>query len=72
LWLDANVHLPNLLEDTAKPENESYRELVSKYIDSVFSRGKRKQCPYISKVNEAQSCDEQDAKTYRRWESVFN
>ena len=37
LWLDANVHLPNLLEDTAKPENESYRESVSKYIDSVFS-----------------------------------
>jgi hypothetical protein len=37
LWLDANVHLPNLLKDTAKPENESYRESVSKYIDSVFS-----------------------------------
>lgn len=39
----------------AKPENESYREQVCGYIDSVFS----------------ESCDEQLAKTYRRWDSVF-
>jgi helitron helicase-like protein len=37
LWLDANVHLPALLDDVAKPENEDYGELVCKYIDSVFS-----------------------------------
>jgi hypothetical protein len=55
LWLDANVHLPTLLDDVAKPENEDYGELVCKYIDSVFS----------------ESCDEQEAKTYRRWGSVF-
>ena len=37
LWLHGNVHLPTLLDDTAKPENENYRESVCKYIDSVFS-----------------------------------
>ena len=30
-----------------------------------------KQCRYLSKANQAQSCDEQLAKTYRRWDSVF-
>ena len=37
LWLTANVHLPNLLEDMIRPENEAYREQVCRYIDSVFS-----------------------------------
>jgi Helitron helicase-like domain at N-terminus len=37
LWLDANMHLPTLLKDMAKPENEGYREQVCGYIDSVFS-----------------------------------
>jgi hypothetical protein len=37
LWLDANVHLPTLLDDMAKSENEAYREQVCKYVDSVFS-----------------------------------
>jgi hypothetical protein len=26
LWLDANMHLPTLLKDIEKPENEGYRE----------------------------------------------
>jgi hypothetical protein len=36
LWLHGNVHLPTLLDDTARPENGDYRESVCKYIDSVF------------------------------------
>ena len=37
LWLDANVHLPNLLSDATKPENQEYAEAVCQYVDSVFS-----------------------------------
>jgi hypothetical protein len=71
VWLDANVHLPTLLDDVAKPENENYGELGCKYIDSVFSEVSESSGPYFSEANYAQSCDEQEAKTYRRWESVF-
>jgi hypothetical protein len=38
LWLDANVHLPTLLKDMAKPENESYREQVCGYVDPSSRR----------------------------------
>ncbi|KDN72074.1 putative conserved hypothetical protein [Colletotrichum sublineola] len=56
LWLDANLELPNLFNDLAKPENAGYAEQVCQYIDSVFS----------------ECCDEGKARRYRRWESVFS
>jgi hypothetical protein len=37
LWLDANIHLPTLLNDMGKSRNEGYKEQVCEYIDSVFS-----------------------------------
>jgi hypothetical protein len=36
LWLDANVHLPTLLDDATREGNEGYADLVSRYVDSVF------------------------------------
>ncbi|GKT61135.1 putative conserved hypothetical protein [Colletotrichum tofieldiae] len=45
LWLDANLGLPDLFNDLAKPENTGYAE---------------------------QCCNEDKARRYRRWESVFS
>ncbi len=40
LWLDANLHLPTLLDDVAEEGKEGYADRVVRYIDSVFSEVK--------------------------------
>jgi len=36
MWLHGNIHLPSLLDDACKPEEEEYRAQICRYLDEVF------------------------------------
>ena len=36
LHLHGNIHLPSLLDDACKPEEEEYRAQICRYLDEVF------------------------------------